>query len=70
MKPRKAIRQTLATCAANSSKADRKALAKAIQAFLKHHDGDFERTDFNRKNFDSLFQTAQFFRFLLGTMFA
>ena len=69
MKPRKAIRQALATCAENASKADRKALAKAIQAFLKRHDSDFERTDFNQKNFDNMFETVQFFRFLLGTMF-
>ena len=69
MKPRKAIRQALATCAKNASKADRKALAKAIQAFLKRHDSAFERTDFNQKNFDRMFGTVQFFRFLLGTMF-
>ena len=69
MKPRKAIRQALGTCAGNASKSDRKALAKAIQAFLKRHDSDFERTDFNKKNFDRMFETIQFFQFLLGTMF-
>ena len=69
MKPRKAIRQALATCVENASKADRKTLAKAVQAYLKRHDKDFDCTDFERKNFDTMFDTVQFFRFLLGTLF-